>query len=361
VIPLKLRAMSEASAAHVVRLRNEKDQRFDEAHDAILIEENASTALYSSFAGLLQIEGISAEELNGDVLLVDPINFRIDRLVRANSDHNTLLVTERCDQLCVMCSQPPKKTHVDRFDALTQAALLAPSNSVIGITGGEPTLYKSALLRMISRVLTDRPDVRLHVLTNAQHFEHSDVELLASPGFERVQWGIPLYAGDAKLHDQIVGKEGAFERLQQSFVYLMRAGANVELRTVLLMTNVDELPHLAKYVVNRLSFVNTWSIMQLENIGFARARWSKLYVDHSTRFDEVAEALQFAILHGVRARLFNFARCTVPQAFREYAVPSISDWKRRYAKACEQCSERDRCCGFFEWHPGPDSVGVTPL
>jgi hypothetical protein len=34
---------------------------------------------------------------------------------------------------------------VERFSALTEAALLAPENCVIGITGGEPTLYKERL------------------------------------------------------------------------------------------------------------------------------------------------------------------------------------------------------------------------
>ncbi|MBL7373277.1 His-Xaa-Ser system radical SAM maturase HxsC, partial [Escherichia coli] len=83
--------------------------------------------------------------------------------------------TERCDQLCVMCSQPPKKTHVDRFALFEQACLLAEPDSVIGISGGEPTLYKAELLGMIERVLTARPDLAFHVLTNGQHFQSEDI------------------------------------------------------------------------------------------------------------------------------------------------------------------------------------------
>jgi His-Xaa-Ser system radical SAM maturase HxsC len=317
--------------------------------------------LHAVESGLLEVENIAAQDLDGDVVLVSPGSQRAERLIRAASSHNTMLVTERCDQLCVMCSQPPKKTHVDRFAALTEAALLAPPNCVIGITGGEPTLYKEQLLDMLERVLTRRPDLSFHVLSNGQHFDESDVARLRDPIYRRVQWGIPLYAATPDLHDDIVGKAGAFTRLQQTFALLITAGASVELRTVLLSNNIDALPELAQYITSRLRFLDAWSIMQLENIGFARGRWSRLYVDHSLNFGPIADAVSTALLYGVKARLFNFARCTVPGEFRDYAVASISDWKRRYARACDACSERDRCAGFFEWHPDPDAVGVTPL
>lgn len=94
---------------------------------------------------------------------------RIERLLRSDSPHNTFLVTERCDQLCVMCSQPPKKTHVDRFVLLEEACLLAKPGELIGISGGEPTLYKGQLLGMLGRVLHAREDLQFHVLTNGQH------------------------------------------------------------------------------------------------------------------------------------------------------------------------------------------------
>jgi hypothetical protein len=49
--------------------------------------------------------------------------------------------------------------------------------------------------------------------------------------------------------------------------------------------------------------------------------------------------------------LYNFPICTVPAAYRAFAVSSISDWKRRYLATCDGCGLRDRCGGFFEWYP----------
>jgi His-Xaa-Ser system radical SAM maturase HxsC len=366
MIPLNLPAMAEADRPYVARLRARRDGPLDPS-DAWLVEESPDGGAFAGRHGLVAIDGVPAGALDGDVVLVQPqirpgASGRVERLLRAGSRHNTLLVTERCDQLCVMCSQPPKKTHYDRFAWLEQACLLAEPGSLIGITGGEPTLYKEELLGMIERVLTARTDLAFHALSNAQHFERGDIDRLRQPVFRRVSWGIPLYAAEPVLHDEIVGKNGAFARLEESFAHLMMSGARVELRTVLLAPNLAALPDLARYVATRLRFVEVWSIMQLEHTGFAKNRWRNLYVDHRRGFAAVAAALDHAALHGQRAQLFNFPRCSVPAPYRHLAVASISDWKRKYMPACAGCRERERCCGFFEWHPDEQAnEGVRPL
>ena len=316
-----------------------------------MLHGDGQTGLFAGDAGLFEIAGASGASLDGDVVLVDPAKGRVDRLLRSGSPHNTLLVTERCDQLCVMCSQPPKKYHDDRFALLERACLLAEPDAVIGISGGEPTLYREELLGLVERTLAARPDLAFHILSNGQHLEEADVPRLRDARFRRVTWGVPLYAPDAALHDEIVGKPGAFERLELTMATLMLAGAAVELRTVLLTSNVDALPALARHVTATLGFVQSWSIMQLENIGFARRRWQALHIDHALDFAPIAAALNHAALHGIDARLFNFPRCSVPRPYRRLAAASISDWKRTYAPACSGCAERDDCTGFFEWHP----------
>lgn len=360
MIPLSLAAVSDAEHSFVTRLRTWAAER--DPDESVLLDEEQIGATFVGPHGLIAIDGATASELDGDVVLVQPSSGRAERLLRAGSRHNTLLVTERCDQLCVMCSQPPKKTHVDRFKLLEQAALLAEHESLIGITGGEPTLYKEQLLEMLERVLAARPDLRFHVLSNGQHFERGDVERLRDASFRRVTWGIPLYSTSPDLHDRIVGKGGAYERLQVSFAHLLRAGARIELRTVLLSANVHELPAIAELVSRRLRFVESWSIMQLENIGFARRRWADLRVDHSRSFEPIAAALDHSALHGVRAQLFNFPLCTVPERYRHLAPPSISDWKRKLLPACSGCRAAGQCSGFFEWHPSEAAMQeISPL
>ena len=361
MIPLVLNATSDAERPFVTRLRT-KQSGLDGQDDTVLIDTSGNESIFAGPFGLLSVTGAAPDALDGDVLLVIPGRGKAERLIRANSPHNTLLITERCDQLCVMCSQPPKKTHDDRFELLEAACLLAPQGLLLGISGGEPTLYKEQLLALLERVLARRPDLQFHVLSNAQHFENVDIERLASPRFKRVSWGIPLYAASAVLHDDIVGKAGAFTLLEAGLGRLAMAGARVELRTVLLSENVAQLPTLSRYVAARLQFIEAWSIMQLEHIGFAKGRWSELFVDHRNNFAPIADALNQALLHGVRAQMFNFPRCTVPPEYRHLAIASISDWKRKYAPACTSCTEQVQCSGFFEWHPNEEAhMVVNPL
>lgn len=348
MIPLTLGARGEAAQPFVARVRYEGSDLG--IGDARLIAEADGELAFASEHGLfaLAARGLS---LDGDILLVDPDRGAAERILRADSRHNTLLVTERCDQLCVMCSQPPKKTHVDRFRYFREACLLAPDGMLIGVSGGEPTLYKQELLQLVEGTLAKRPDLAFHILSNGQHFDAADVERLRNPIYRRVVWGIPLYSAEPDIHDDVVAKPGAFERLEQSFGALLEAGARIELRTVVMDSTVRGLARLAERIAARLNFIESWSIMQLENIGFARNRWGRLHYDHSDDFAPIAEGLNIAQLHGINARLFNFPLCTVPANYRHLAPPSISDWKRKFAPSCGSCRAQHQCSGFFEWHP----------
>lgn len=349
MIPLRLQAVTEGEEPFVARLRR---HAVDPA-DAQLVEATGDTCVFAGQRGVFAVDGVAPEDLEGDVVLVTAK--AVERLIRPSSTHNTLLVTEQCDQLCRMCSQPPKKTHRDRFALLTEACFLAPQGTLIGITGGEPTLHNSALFHMVETVWERRPDLGFHILSNGQHFVPEDIERLRSPAYRNVCWGIPLYAADPGTHDTIVGKKDAFERLCSSFAVLLRSGARVELRTVVLSDNADRLSDLAQFVAGYLRFIESWSLMQLENIGFARRRWSDLLYDHAVRFAPIAEALDVAMLNDIPARLFNFPICTVPEAYRGFAVASISDWKRKFVSACAGCAVLAECSGFFEWHPDADA------
>jgi len=357
MIPLRLQANSTTDLPFVMRLNAEarafqldlEGQRTP--FDGDLIRVSADGASYLGPQGAVEIQGATPDEIDGDVLLVLPGGRAAQRLIRANSPHNTFLVTERCDQLCLMCSQPPKQHHTDMLPFFEAAALLAPKGVTLGISGGEPLLYKTALLPLMQRVLKERTDLTFHVLTNGQHLEENDLAELGELPRDRVLWGIPLYTADAQTHDRIVGKAGAFDRLMETLPIFCRAGAAIELRTVVMGENARLLPALANFITTHLPFVSSWALMQLENIGYGRQNWDDLFFDSSVSFAPVAEALNIARGRGFDAVLYNFPRCTVPAAYRDQAPSTISDWKRRYLDECEECSQRALCGGFFEWYP----------
>ena len=354
MIPLLVPASSDAPARFVTRLVG---PGVAGARESALLERSDETALFAGEDGLFAIT--TDQPLIGDVVCIDPARRTAERLIRANSPHNTFLITEQCDQLCVMCSQPPKKSHDDRFEEYRQALRLAPEGAVIGLSGGEPTLHKVALFALLAEAKADRPDLFFHILSNGQHFDAGDVQDIRASAANSL-WGIPLYSHDPDTHDTTVAKPGAYDRLLESLGHCLSGGMRVELRTVLLQNNVGHLPALARLIGNHLGFLSQWSIMQLENIGFAKNRFGALYVDHSLDFAPLAEAIDVATLFGVRVSLFNMPRCSVPEPFRPYASNSISDWKRKYAPECSTCTDQTSCPGFFAWHPD-SHMRVTPL
>ncbi|CCM80155.1 MULTISPECIES: His-Xaa-Ser system radical SAM maturase HxsC [Rhizobium] len=319
-------------------------------NDAVLIGMEGSRREYDFQGFSLALHAASDLKLDNDVIMIVPGQASARRLLRADSQHNTFLVTEQCDQLCLMCSQPPKKQHVDLFSELETAASLAPSNAYIGLSGGEPLLHKRKLFDMLLSLSKTRPDLMFHILTNGQHFGEEDIDTLQEIGVERILWGIPLYAANADGHDAIVKKTGAFDRLPKSFSILFESGAAIELRTVVMQQNYDELPALAGFVGTALPFLERWAIMQLENIGFGRMNWDSSFKDTSTDFGNVARAINIATARDVPVQLYNFPLCSVPARYRHLAPASISDWKNKQEPFCADCSSRQRCGGFFEWY-----------
>ena len=293
-----------------------------------------------------------SDDFEGDILLLDPKRNRLQRLFRANSRHNTLLITERCDQLCVMCSQPPRNTNDRwRFPLYIKAITMAPDNATICLSGGEPTLYKEELLGLLEDVAKARPDINFHILSNGQHFVEEDVPRLRSIHASiNVLWGIPLYAADAEIHEDIVDKPMAFNLLMKNLFLLGAAKAQIELRTVVMAPNVLELERLAIFISTHLDFIGYWAVMAMEPVGYAKANLKRLFYDHSIAPQPVHKALDVAIARDIEVRLFNFPRCTVGEQYRHFCAQSISDWKRKYVDICDTCEERSQCSGFFEWY-----------
>ncbi len=335
----------------VVRLRSKAVDAVD--GDAILRFTESGHANYEIDGFALRVQTSTPDLLDGDVVLLLPGKKILHRLIRASSQHNTFLVTEQCDQLCIMCSQPPKRYHVDLFDSFLEAVTLAPRDARIGISGGEPLLHKTRLFSFLIQAQIQRPDVGFHILTNGQHFDREDLPILRSLNSEQILWGVPIYAADTANHDRIVKKDGAFNKLLESFAILASGGARIELRTVVLSSNFSLLANLSHFITRHLSFVDFWAIMQLENIGFARKNWEAEFFDSSKDFSAIAHAIDISASRGSEVVLYNFPLCTVPAAYRSWCANSISDWKQKYLEQCEGCLQKSMCTGFFEWYP-PD-------
>lgn len=294
--------------------------------------------------------GTEFSYLNDDDVVCLAEDGRFRSLFRSDSDHNSILLTEQCNNYCLMCSQPPKR--VDDSWLLQEAfelmRLIPRSTRVLGFTGGEPTLYGSDFIKLLQHTKNWLPHTSLHVLSNGRAFADEEfARSYAQVNHPDLMIGIPIYSSDPSIHDYVVQAKGAFDETVRGVLNLKRLKQKVEIRVVVHKQTCDGLPELASFIARNLLFVDQVAIMGLENIGFARANIEDLWIDPLDYKDQLSEAVKTLTAYGINTSVYNHPLCLVnPDIYPTY-VKSISDWKNEFAKECEPCTRKNECGGFF--------------
>lgn len=290
----------------------------------------------------------------GDIIAVSERG-RIHRDFRARSQNNAFLVTEACNNLCIMCPQPPKPQSMVNHGAiehriLETLALIDDENlpASLCITGGEPRMLQEGLLRIIDAISARTPQTLIHLLTNGRYLsnEHYTARL-AQAGGDQLLAGIPLFGHVSEIHDYVVQKEGAFDQTMAGLLNCYKQGISIELRVVLNKVTVKYLKELAEFISRNLFFVKHVALMGMENMGFAKLNRDAVFIDPWEYKDPLSAAIDVFQLYGIDVRIFNLPLCVVNPDTRDYCKQSISDFKNSWEEVCAPCIKRDSCCGFF--------------
>ena len=290
----------------------------------------------------------------GDVITISPRG-RIHRLFRALSRNNAFLVTEDCNNLCVMCPQPPKPESAARH-AVNEQRVVQTLDLIddlhfpdsLCLTGGEPTILGDGLIRIVEKIKNRAPRTLIHLLTNGRAlYDTTYTQRLACAGGDQLLAGIPLFGHVADIHDYVVQRQGAFEQTMAGLLNCFRYGIDVELRIVLQKDTVQHLTALAEFIAHNLFFVKHVALMGMENMGFARLNRDRVFIDPWDYRDELSQAINIFVLYGVDVRVFNLPLCVVNSDTRRYCAQSISDFKNVWHPQCARCRKREICCGFF--------------
>ncbi|WP_133499620.1 His-Xaa-Ser system radical SAM maturase HxsC [Cognatilysobacter terrigena] len=306
----------------------------------------------------------TADVRAGDVLDMQRGRKRIPVVYRPGDRGNVLFTTERCNNFCLMCSQPPR----DIDDAwrvehlLHLIELIDADEASLGISGGEPTLLGEGLARIIARCAQTLPQTQLHVLTNGRRFSEPDFAKQFEDLHSRLTWAVPLYGDTYRLHDFVVQGQGAFAETMRGLYALHEAGQRIEIRVVLVRPVVERLPAIARFIQRNLPFAHHIALMGTEPIGFAKAHHGSLWMDPADMGPSLQTAADELTTHGLAVSLYNLPLCALPQPLWRYAQRAISDWKQDYLPACEGCAVRSRCGGFFQWiTPQWTSRAIAPV
>ena len=287
---------------------------------------------------------------DGDILLVDQNSKSYRVVFRNGARSQSVLLTERCNHYCLMCSQPPREREDDwLLQEAEQLVLLLPRETrELGFTGGEPTIYGQRLIDLLQ--LTDRilPYTSVHLLSNGRRFsDRQFAENYAAIGHHDLMVGIPLYSDAPGRHNYVVQSEGAFDETIAGILNLKRLRQRVEIRVVLSAQTIGRLPHLAEFIGRNLLFVDQVALMGLEITGFTRGNLEKLWIDPYDYRQALEDAVEILAAYRIPVMVYNHQLCVVTPRVREFCVRSISDWKNEYLPQCAGCEQKVECGGFF--------------
>ncbi len=287
---------------------------------------------------------------DGDIVGVRHGSRRFRTLFRRNSKHNSFLVTERCNNYCLMCSQPPKDIddHWILDEIRESLPLVDPSTRSLTFTGGEPLTDWRDFVAVLAQCRDQLPQTALQVLTNGRAFSHSEiVDAWSGVKHPDLIAAIPVYSAVDHVHDHVVQAEGAFDETILGILKLKDRGQRVEIRVVLHALTAPSILETCRWIARNLPFVDHVALMGLENTGFAIANDALLWIDPMDYRDGLAEGVDRLVAAGVNVSVYNLPRCVLERSVWPYAVQSISDWKNGYVEECGRCIEKDRCSGLF--------------
>ncbi len=284
------------------------------------------------------------------VILLDGQSGLIRILFRPDSRFNSIFATDSCNSRCLMCSQPPKD--VDDSERIQEhlrlVELIGPSAEYLGITGGEPTLLKDDLFRLIAKCRECLPRAQIHVLTNGRLFYYERfAQKAAEVDHPRLIWAIPVYSDIDREHDYVVQGRDAFLQTTIGIHNLAKYRQQIEIRVVLHALTYKRLPRLAEFLYRNFPFVTHIALMGLEVVGYAKANLELLWVDPYDYQDELEAAVHLLANRGMNVSIYNHQLCVLRKSLWPFARKSVSDWKNIYIEECESCVIRDQCGGFF--------------
>lgn len=305
----------------------------------------------------LDAEGVSVSNLRqpdaiqpGDIVRLRPSSTLVSILYRRGANANSLFVTEQCNSMCLMCSQPPRDEDDSwRLGELHQIlALIDRDEGQLGFTGGEPTLFGTDFAKLLAAARESLPGTIFHVLTNGRLLRDPILaRVLASSGGDQTVWAIPVYGDNAENHDHIVAAPGAFSETIDGIFQLAILKARVEIRVVLHKLSVSRLHQLASFIYRRMPFVEHVALMGLEPMGFARQNRSQLWIDPIDYVETLGDAVHHLDSRSIPVSIYNLPHCVLPPSLRPFARASISDWKNRSDPLCLECAAKESCSGFF--------------
>jgi radical SAM protein with 4Fe4S-binding SPASM domain len=207
--------------------------------------------------------------------------------IRFGLGYNTLPVlseialTYRCNLACRFCyaacgcHQEPNAPELDTAGMRRVLGIIHKEAEVpsVSFTGGEPTL-RHDLPQLVAHAKS--LDLWTNLISNGTLLTPDLVQGLKTAGLDSAQ--ISIEGGQAEVHDEIVGRRGAFDRTLQGLEQLQHAGIRVHTNTTISRLNREHLVEVVE-LVHRLG-LDRFSMNLLMPAGAALTRLDEILVSY---------------------------------------------------------------------------------
>ncbi|HOL87395.1 MAG TPA: radical SAM protein [Bacillota bacterium] len=229
----------------------------------------------------------------GDIISIEP-NGTIKVLWEYNSNHNAIMVTNRCNSNCIMCPQPscddPADLHINNIKILE---LICNKNiKNIGLTGGEPTIYLDRCIEIIKKCKKRFPEASISILTNGRLLSINNIEKLFSVKHMNIIFCIPIHADNSLVHDFITNCPGSFSDTINSIQNLALFKQKIELRIVITKLNYQRLRNISEFIYRNFPFCVYVTFMGMEVCGLADFNKNDVWIDPYEYIDKLCEAVK---------------------------------------------------------------------
>jgi radical SAM protein with 4Fe4S-binding SPASM domain len=213
-----------------------------------------------------------------------------------------IALTYGCQNRCAFCYAASPHREGEHRPMTTDEVMLVMEKIFhqahvpsLSFTGGEATL-RPDLPRLVRH--GERLGFRVNLITNGiRAAEPGFAAGLVEAGLASAQ--VSLEAGEAELHDGIVGRRGAFAQTVEGIRRFQQLGIHVHTNTTLCAANLDSAPELIRFVARELGLA-TLSMNMVIRTGVARGAGSPMEVSYSEIGRRIPGLLELARTEGVK-------------------------------------------------------------
>ncbi|HAF95238.1 MAG TPA: hypothetical protein DER10_02335 [Elusimicrobia bacterium] len=264
-----------------------------------------------------------------------------------------LPVWNRCNNKCLMCSNPVNYARIGRYALSNLKARIRRfdrKETDIYLTGGEPSLYPE-LFELLAYIRSRLPKARILMDTNGRMFSYrAFAAKCAAAG--NIEFQVSLCGHNAAAHDAVTLTPGSFSQTVagiRNLLLLKRAGAETEVRFVLSGLSIGNLSRVYAFAEKNLKSIKALVFIFMEMEGHAAANQKMAGLTYRQALAPVKKLFSGKRLRApFEIKLYHFPLCTLPQRLWKYAWRTLPEKEITFPPGCAACKVRQYCLGVHK-------------